>query len=198
MGFMAYKTLWVIWCQILFINIYQIYRIWLSWVLWHINQCRLSNVKSSLYIYIEYKWFGLVGFYGISTILGYLIPNTLYIYIYIYIYIYVWWVGFYGIWTLFGYLMPNPPYTYVLNIYDLFWLGLWHINRCMLFNAKFSLYIYINYIWFSLVGFYGISTIVGYLMPNHVYTYNLDIYTFCKDIWLITFLNNPELFFVHS
>ena len=24
---------------------------------------------------------------------------------------------------------------------------------------------------FGLVGFYGISTIVGYLMPNHLYTY---------------------------
>ena len=31
-------------------------------------------------------WFGLVGFYGISTIVGYLMPNHLYAYIYIYIY----------------------------------------------------------------------------------------------------------------
>ena len=29
--------------------------------------------------------------------------------------------------------------------------------------------------WFSLVGFYGISTIVGYLMPNPLYTYILNI-----------------------
>ena len=29
---------------------------------------------------------------------------------------------------------------------------------------------------FSLVGFYGISTIVGYLMPNPMYTYVLNIY----------------------
>ena len=36
-----------------------------------------------IYIYI-YK-FGWVGFYGISTSIGYLIPNPLYIYIYIYI-----------------------------------------------------------------------------------------------------------------
>ena len=28
----------------------------------------------------------------------------------------------------------------------------------------------------SLVGFYGISTIVGYLMPNPLYTYILNIY----------------------
>ena len=29
--------------------------------------------------------------------------------------------------------------------------------------------------WFVLVGFYGISTIVAYLIPNPVYTYVLDI-----------------------
>ena len=54
-------------------------------------------------------------------------------------------------------------------------LVLWHINHCRLFNAKFSLYIYIKYIGFGLVGFYGISTIVGYLMPNSLYTYILNI-----------------------
>ena len=31
-------------------------------------------------------------------------------------------------------------------------------------------------IWFGLVWFYGISTIVGYLMPNPLYTYVLNIY----------------------
>ena len=30
--------------------------------------------------------------------------------------------------------------------------------------------------WFGLVWFYGISTIVGYLMPNPVFTYVLNIY----------------------
>ena len=29
--------------------------------------------------------------------------------------------------------------------------------------------------WFSLVGFYSISTIVNYLMPNPLYTYILNI-----------------------
>ena len=43
--------------------------------------------------------------------------------------------------------MPNPLYTYILNIYDLVWSG-----------------------------FYGISTLVGYLMPNPIHTYILDIY----------------------
>ena len=49
-------------------------------VLRHINHCRLSNAKSSLYIYIKYIWFGLVGFYGISTIVGYLMSNQFYTY----------------------------------------------------------------------------------------------------------------------
>ena len=44
------------------------------------------------------------------------------------------------------------------------------------FNHKSSLYIYINYIRFGWVGFYGISNIVGYLMTNLVYTYILNIY----------------------
>ena len=50
-----------------------------------------------------------------------------------------------------------------------------------LFNAKSSLYIYIKYIWFGLVGFYGISTIVGYLMPNPLYTYIWNKYDL---VWL--------------
>ena len=122
--------------------------IWFSWVLWHINHCRLFNAESSLYIYIKYIWFGSVGFYGISTIVGY--------------------------------LMPNPLYTYILNMIWFSWV-LWHINHCRLFNAKSSLYIYIKYIWFGSVGFYGISTIVGYLMPNPLYTYILNIYDL---VWL--------------
>ena len=36
-------------------------------------------------------------------------------------------------------------------------------------------------VWFGLVRFYGISTIVGYLMPNPLYTYILDIYNL---VWL--------------
>ena len=99
-------------------------------------QCRIYNVKSSLYIYIRYIGFGFVGFYGISTIVGY--------------------------------LMPNPLYKYISY---LIWLSLWHISRCWLFSAKSFLYIYIKYIWFGLVGFYGISTLVGYLMPNLFSTY---------------------------
>ena len=61
-------------------HIYQIYMIWFGWVLWHINHCRLFNAKPSLYIYIKYIGFGSVGFYGISTIVGYLMQNPLYTY----------------------------------------------------------------------------------------------------------------------
>ena len=66
-------------------------------------------------------------------------------------------------------------FKYIL--FGLVWFGLvlWHINGCGLFNAKSSLYIYIKYVWFGLVGFYGISTIVGYLMLNPVYTYIITL-----------------------
>ena len=57
------------------------------------------------------------------------------------------------------------------------WFGLvlWHIDYSRLFNVKYSLFIEIKYIWFGLVGFYGISTIVGYLMSGPLYTYILNI-----------------------
>ena len=76
-------------------------------VLWHVNPCRLFNAKSSLYIFIKYISFDLVGFYGISTIVGYLMPNPLHTYI-LNLYDLVW---FYGISTMVGYLMSNPFYT---------------------------------------------------------------------------------------
>ena len=113
-----------------------------GWVLWHINHCRLFNAKSSLCLYIRYMGFGLVGFNGISTLVGYLITNLL--------------------------------HTYISNIWDLVSLGWWHINHCRLFNVRFSLYIYIKYMGFGLVGFYGI---VGYIKPNTLYKYAI-IYMF--------------------
>ena len=51
--------------------------IWFSWVLWHIFHCRLFNAKFSLYVYIKYISFGLIVLDGISTIVGYLMPNLL-------------------------------------------------------------------------------------------------------------------------
>ena len=54
-------------------NIFLLYPVWFGWVLWHINHFRLFNAKPSLYIYIKYIWFGLVN--GMSTIVGFLMPN---------------------------------------------------------------------------------------------------------------------------
>ena len=135
-------------------------------------------MPNPLYTYIlniqDLVWFGLVWFYGISTIVGHLMPNPLHIYME---YIGFGLVGVYGISTIVGHLMPNPLYTYILNIQDFVWFGLvlWHINHCRSFNAKSSSYIYIEYIGFGLVGVYGISNIVGHFMPNPLYTYILNI-----------------------
>ena len=41
---------------------------------------------------------------------------------------------------------------------------------------------------------YGISTIIGYLIPVCPCVLNM----FCKHIFLITFLNEPELNFLHA
>ena len=98
-------------------------------------------------------------------------PNSLHTYILnIYDLVLVW---FYGISTIVGYLMPEPLYKHILNRYILVWFGLvlWHINHCILFNSKSSLYKYIEYIWLGLVWFYDIWTIVGYLIPNPLHTY---------------------------
>ena len=66
----------------------------------------------------------MVKFYGISAIVGYLIPNPLYTYILnIYDLVCIGLVGFNGSSTIVGYLVPNPLYTYILNIYDLVGLG---------------------------------------------------------------------------
>ena len=63
-------------------------------------------------ILIQEQWIpgvDLVWFYGISTIIGYLMPNLVYTYI-LSIYDLVW---FYGISTIVSYLMPNHLYTYI-------------------------------------------------------------------------------------
>ena len=146
--------------------------IWLGWILWHINHCRLFNIKSSLYIYIRYIWFYLVEFYGILTIVGYLMPNLLYSDI---LNICDLVLSYINHCRLFN--AKSSKYIYIRYMW--FGLVLWHINRCWLFNTKSSLYLYIKYIWFVLIGFYGIATIIGYLMPNSLYTFILNI-GFCR------------------
>ena len=59
-------------------------------------------------------WFALVVFYGISTLVGYLIPNLFYTYISNINKFDL--VEFFGISTIVGYLVPNPLSTYILNI----------------------------------------------------------------------------------
>ena len=99
-------------------------------------------------VYSNYIEFGLGGFYGISTIVGYLMSNPFYTHISnIYDLAWLGLVGFHDILTIVGHLIPNPLYTYISNIYD---LVLWH---CRGFNANSFLYIYMKYIWFGLVGF---------------------------------------------
>ena len=62
----------------------------------------------------------------------------------------------------------------------LVWFGLFNLMayQPLLVNLCQTLliHIYIKPILFGLVGFYDISTIVGYLMPNPLYTYTLNIY----------------------
>ena len=43
-------------------------------------------------------------------------------------------------------------------------------------NSLYYTYTIYDLIWFCWVGFYGISTIVGYLMPNPLNTYIVNIY----------------------
>ena len=129
-------------------RIFDIYNLVWFGFFWHSNHYRLINAKSSSSIYIKYTWFGFVGFYVPSTIVGYLMPNSLLYILNIYKYNLIWFglVWFYGASTIVGYLMPNSL-LYILNIYNL--------------------------VWFE---FFSISTIVGYLMPISLYTYILDIY----------------------
>ena len=59
--------------------------------------------------------------------------------------------------TLVDYLMPNSVYTYILNIYDLVWLGFMAYKPFVDYLMPNSVsYIHITYIWYGLVGFYGI------------------------------------------
>ena len=67
--------------------------------------------------------FLFLGYNGIPTIVGYLMPNPFYTYILNIYDLFLFWWGYNGIPTIVGYLMPNPFYTYILNIYDLFFLG---------------------------------------------------------------------------
>ena len=83
----------------------------------------LFNAESSLYLYIKYIRFGLIGFYSMSTIIGYLILNPLYTYILKTYLVLFGLVRFYRMSAIFGYLMPNTVDVHILSIDDLVWLG---------------------------------------------------------------------------
>ena len=117
---------------------------------WHINHCWSFNAKYSIYIYIRYIWFGLVEVFGISTIVDYLLPNTLYTNI-LNIYDMVW-LSFMAYQSFAVYSMPNPLYTYISDIQNLVWLIFMAYQPCRLFNPESFLYIYWIYvIWFGWV-----------------------------------------------
>ena len=71
--------------------------------------CRLFNAKYCLHTYTKYRWFCLVGFYSISTIVGFHAKSCLCIYIK---YIGFGSVGFYGISGIICFLMANPVYSH--------------------------------------------------------------------------------------
>ena len=72
--------------------------------------------------------------------------------------------------------MPNPLYINIKYMWFGLFGGVRHVNYCWLFDAKRSIYIYIKYMKFSLVWFYGISTNVGYSIPNSICIYKLVLY----------------------
>ena len=85
------------------------------------------------------------------------------------------WICYFGI----------DPHSYDVLTVILWWLATVNSNPRIVVILFLSsqwdtswhyIYVYIRYTWFGLVGFYGRSTIVGYLMPNPVYTYTLNIY----------------------
>ena len=51
---------------------------------------------------------------------------------------------------------------------------------------------------FGLIGFYGISTDVGYLMSNTIHSYILDIKDLAWFGWVLWHINNCRLFNVNS
>ena len=63
-------------------------------------------------------WFGWVGFYHVSTIIGYLMSNSVYTYI-LNVSGLVWFVGFYDISAIVGYLMPKCQIL-LIHIYQIY------------------------------------------------------------------------------
>ena len=61
------------------------------------------------------------------------------------------------------------------------WVWLRWKARIRRFLKSYDLSVYVNFNLIGMVWFYRISTTVGYLMPNPLYTYILNIYDL---VWL--------------
>ena len=59
----------------------------------------------------------------------------------------------------------------ILQFQPTAWVWFYDISTLVGYSMPNLLYTYVSNIWFGLVGFYGISTIVDYLTPNPVFIY---------------------------
>ena len=125
------------------------------------------------------------------------IHNSIYVYIYIYrpltdIYIYIYIHIHIYIYPLTAYLKLSQDfvrtteyiyiyiYIYILKMFHKFWNK---VATSEIFLVNFIVFLFSD----GLIWFYGISTIVGHLMPNPLYTYILNIYIiwFGRLLWHI-------------
>ena len=83
--------------------------------------------------------------------------------------------------------LPNTETSYyTLNFGFVCWV-LWHVKHCRLFTTQSSLYYISNTYYLS-----GISTIVGYLIPNRLYTYISNSYDLVS--FVLWHINHCRLF----
>ena len=143
-----------------------------------------------LYTYIlnieDLVW---LGFYGISTIVGYLMLNPLYTYI-LNIEDLVW-LGFYGISTIVGYLMANLLYTYILNVEDLVWLGFYGISTIVGY-LMLNLFIHIN------PKYIMCKQISSKKFLNNLELLLLEIIQWFQTIWLLPGEKVESICFPHT
>ena len=145
-----------------------------GWVLWCINHCRLFNTKSFLYIYIKYVWLRSVGFYGISTARARSIFKR----------------SLTGLNSEFSFSSTScltkaeePSLSYYLPIkyhsWEDNWIHTFPKGISAMWNA-ISLGQDLNSCPYpttiTITPRAPPKTIVGYLMPNHLYTHVLNIY----------------------
>ena len=118
--------------------------------------------QPNIYIYLVGLLVGWLCFYGISTLVGYLMPNTAYMNICIYVCVYVCVCVCVSVHLFTQSLRQGQDLT---QSQLLSWV----------------------LIWFCFVWFNGISTIVGHLMPNPFYTYILNIWLIFQNEPLLIF-----------